>query len=624
MKKIGLLLCVFFALPIVLKSQSTLQNLKKYWYYRKRLKTEYMAVDPDNGGGTNIPSNNRHWTYGDNYITWGDTPVDIAIYLCVLATEYRLLKDYGQDYSETLQEMARALLAIERLDINAEKHFRANGHIYLPQDLNVFFLRNDVDVPCTQIPCREEDEYGNCIEWNYDYCPLYGNIHPNLNILNYNDGLLREDATSIDIEHVGSLYRGGIETNNYSVVSQDQTWWLFLGLAFIAKLVDDETLFEDIIGESSTLNYWAKKITSRLYYAIRHGTDGVDLIWRIRNPVTGELVGQDQGGITWPTCYGFAAAANHICGDDFDNFQSLTSIAARGTFLTYLDMCHLLVSDDNAYDNANGYLNLALIADMYNMNFYRIIFSNGPFSDGAPIYAHLPLMYSVLHGGGCSNGLKSYCEELLNSAYECGSWYYGENAPINRQWCGNRLLGLGGFRWMSDDGGGWRYGFYNGLDYMLYHNLYWLVYEDYSPDQLFISFDLPIYLGLWMGNDDNPFNPEVDNKIIADNTIFEDGNATYTAGYVDLVSGFEVKEGGFFEATSTGVEEGELYIDILIIVQIAILVGFQTQNFRIILAKKILLYNKIQLFQLIQRLRKILMNLLLEKTETIIFTLIQQ
>jgi len=45
-------------------------------------------------------------------------------YLSLLSTELYLLKNNGQDYSTTLKELYYAMLAMERLDLYSESHWR--------------------------------------------------------------------------------------------------------------------------------------------------------------------------------------------------------------------------------------------------------------------------------------------------------------------------------------------------------------------------------------------------------------------------------------------------------------------------------------------------------------------
>jgi len=127
-------LSIMFLLSINgLYSQTIEQNLNKYWYYRKRLKEQFMVVSNGNEQGTNIPAGHRHYQgRNSNKIKWGDATIYLANYISVLATEYKLLKDNEQDCSETLQELYNAMSTLERLDVKAELYW-GNPNLQAPQ-----------------------------------------------------------------------------------------------------------------------------------------------------------------------------------------------------------------------------------------------------------------------------------------------------------------------------------------------------------------------------------------------------------------------------------------------------------------------------------------------------------
>ncbi len=124
-----------------LYSQNIEQNLKKYWYYRSRLKEKFVYINSGNEKGSNIPVE----IFGEFELEPNTAPVyayyfgdgngNLPYYIGMLATEYRLLKDYGQDYTQTLNELIYALQAFERLDASAESYYRPNHEVF-PEDLN--------------------------------------------------------------------------------------------------------------------------------------------------------------------------------------------------------------------------------------------------------------------------------------------------------------------------------------------------------------------------------------------------------------------------------------------------------------------------------------------------------
>ena len=47
-------------------------------------------------------------------------------YISMFTIEYKLLKIYGQDYSQTIKELYFALKSFKRLDVIAELYYRDN------------------------------------------------------------------------------------------------------------------------------------------------------------------------------------------------------------------------------------------------------------------------------------------------------------------------------------------------------------------------------------------------------------------------------------------------------------------------------------------------------------------
>jgi len=118
MKQLLLYLFVFLIIKGV--SQNDLQNHKKYWYYKSRLNNDFIKISLDSG--ESIPFNERvpkdqppHLQIIPD-LNAGDGGVRLGIYLSVLATEYKLLKNNGQDLSKIKHEIFCALDAINRID----------------------------------------------------------------------------------------------------------------------------------------------------------------------------------------------------------------------------------------------------------------------------------------------------------------------------------------------------------------------------------------------------------------------------------------------------------------------------------------------------------------------------
>lgn len=118
---------VLAASTLVASSQSTNQeNLEKYWKYRDQLKQRFMKIGTDDGesipASVIIPS--RQYGQVDqttgSIIQWRDATITMGYYWIVLATEYKLLSNVGEDVQPTLNELYYAMLAFNRLDMKAE------------------------------------------------------------------------------------------------------------------------------------------------------------------------------------------------------------------------------------------------------------------------------------------------------------------------------------------------------------------------------------------------------------------------------------------------------------------------------------------------------------------------
>ena len=148
------LLILTLSIPVFISSmaQNQLENLKKYWCYRDRLRNDFIVVDQNvEHFGVNIPASEIDHTRGE--VRWDDGNMNMSHYLSVLATELWLLKNNNQDYTLTLKELFYAMLAMERLDLYSEKEWRvpnyrtsnsSSGINTFSTDRNGCHIRDDV------------------------------------------------------------------------------------------------------------------------------------------------------------------------------------------------------------------------------------------------------------------------------------------------------------------------------------------------------------------------------------------------------------------------------------------------------------------------------------------------
>ncbi len=143
-RHIGIHACIFLFLSIqYCLGQTDADNHRKYWYYRSRLVNDFVKVGLNDG--ESMPFNQRGLYspngFADPYpkLFVGDGTSTLGYYIGVLATEYHLLAASHQDTSKVRHELFCALNAINRLDFKAEGLFQPGA-----ETLNGFFIRDDI------------------------------------------------------------------------------------------------------------------------------------------------------------------------------------------------------------------------------------------------------------------------------------------------------------------------------------------------------------------------------------------------------------------------------------------------------------------------------------------------
>lgn len=95
----------------ICKAQSTEKNLLKYWYYRDRLKTDFMSCVCNENGGS-MPASIRNNQANPANLYWGDATINLAYYIGTLALEHFMLNSNGENTDETDRELFYAINAI--------------------------------------------------------------------------------------------------------------------------------------------------------------------------------------------------------------------------------------------------------------------------------------------------------------------------------------------------------------------------------------------------------------------------------------------------------------------------------------------------------------------------------
>lgn len=124
-------------------AQYDLENQGKYQYYKERFQNNYIRSGK--GFGKSIPFSQRVWKNGDektHQLEGGEHTLMLGNYIAFLGTEYKLYKESNLSTQGTLRELYYALEAFNRLDYYAETYETDPSN--LPPNLNGFFVREDV------------------------------------------------------------------------------------------------------------------------------------------------------------------------------------------------------------------------------------------------------------------------------------------------------------------------------------------------------------------------------------------------------------------------------------------------------------------------------------------------
>ncbi len=454
-----LLLAVIFLLPAFLYCQTEELNLKKYWHYRQRLIDRFMVVGPDEG--QSIPAGIRNLWNGPS-LHFGDSPVYLGYYIGVLATEYSLLTGNAQKTSRTLTELYYALEAINRLDERAESLW---GMPNKNHEHNGFLLSDDVPSDFCQ---RYSQELNRSVS---DTPAIKGS-----GIC----GVVNNVITGIDLAS---------PINN--VCSQDHLTCLLFGLALCKNYLTDSIPFRDALsGEMRTYSFRSSAISiaANIMHYLRDKPFG-GISWILRTPDK-KNISNLRGGQAVPNAYGFAEAGRFITGKEYGNVLSRLSTVYWKSIYRFPGLTRLH-PDDLLFG-----LELSCIGDSWrghgkkSKTLKRINRLGNYRASKLHLWAanqygwdlFYGSVYSLLYQPGQQTGnlvLASVIHTLNEAPYE-GPFYHGGTDAAPNGWAGSsgrfydkppdQLTGKSDFP-----------GNYNGLDYMLFYNLYCL---RRSPDSL--------------------------------------------------------------------------------------------------------------------------------------------
>lgn len=420
----------------------------KYLHYRLRLRGDgspahpgFLAVGP--GPGQSLPAARRDpqadcaedpWLGAagcqgvqlpdaQGALTWEDGTSWLGEYLAVLATERALFGAQGLPTDGTEQELSLALRALERLDEAAEAHFAA------PAALDGFFLRDDVPA-----------DFHLTAEGGYRF------PHPAAD-----EGLAGFECC------VSASSCGAPSLASGAYASVDQVAALLYGLALVERLVPEDAAVAGV-----GLRQSARSSAHRLVAHLRAGG------WRITPPGGGPPV-EEWGGDGLALSDQLARAANRICGADFGiaDYRNEASDGDGVAQFGQLEATWHTVADHRR----TTALRLVAVSGTWDPEQIALAAAD----DSKDVFA---LAHAVLQGAPLGSATQPWRIESLLSSAPCAGPCTATAACLEvDSWQGpsrttRPTQRLGGPRWPGGE--------FNGLDYMLLHNLY-LLYRGGSP-----------------------------------------------------------------------------------------------------------------------------------------------
>jgi len=443
--KIIAFLLIFVAAPLGAQDYEAYQ--KKYWHYRDRLLgqdggTGFVSIGPDKG--QSIPADGRNVTVdcekdwvmenncsvhpGTGKLNWGDATAFQGNYMAMLALEYANLQREGHEAQmrATARELHYAINAVARLDRGAEPLFG------LEPDFNGFFLRDDIPV----------DFYKDSSAIN---------------------GLRFSGTDGTTVECLSSdfscLKNRQYNSDSGKYISQDQVVGLFFGFSFIKRLIP-EVYYQD---STQTFGKMVAEQTDKIMeLCIKNN-------WTLEGP-DGEKISNKWGG-------------------DFRGFNNLFQKTAV--------RLNNQVEDERTY-KTGGTRSIGWVArstfdwafwaqaDRNHWMIFSSVVSSGVWNNRKIAKRSLKsdrvmyaLAYSVVNTMPLHDKIKRKdLDVYLQTAPEDGPCFGLPDCEAPEGWMSNH-------RWIypyfQNGNPYWNYFEWNGIDYMLFYNLYHYLYGQDMP-----------------------------------------------------------------------------------------------------------------------------------------------
>jgi hypothetical protein len=458
-----LLLGIIFSGQAIL-AQTPQLNEEKYWDYRDRLRNEFMiGIGPDIG--MSIPGNIRDTVHG--ILQFTDCTMAHGEYIAVLATEYKILTNNAAPTEQTVKELFYALYALNRLDYTAEVYFGGTA------SLNGFFMRDDI----------AEDSL---------------NMEAVLEHLN--QGLSTQKISGLDSDYMDEIPRNNEE-------SLDQAILLITGLALVTKCIPEDVVYmknneiQEFQDFETSLSLEAGHIINRIVNYMKegdsvtvqlnpsdpnlYGIQGLEWDFVIKNPTT--MMEVLRGPNAFFLSKGYTSAKYHSTGLLSPTTDLSADTVTTAIFIGFEDY---IVPNDQDFKviNLNAMANFwpdGLQMDTANTDYNARVL--GPRSQ-SQFYEWIPMIHQLIFGGAHNylrsevpsdtaffNNPKGYYEYLINLAPPEGPYNYNDSVYPNWEWSTTSRTIQPARR--GDISTPFT-GNYDGLDYMLYYNMFTLLFSE--------------------------------------------------------------------------------------------------------------------------------------------------
>lgn len=443
-------------------------NLQKYWYYRWRFQNDFIKIGDQ--PGHSIPIQSRKGIQWVQDIEVVDGTIYLGIYLSVLATEHRLLRENGSphDLEKNKRELYYAIRAFERLDKAGEELFGLPGKVdgyFTRDDVRCDFLDSAVNpenyAHFNQLKTRAPGTTAIHTIQTSDYC------YPDPERSDLNDPRIAGE------------------------MSQDQVVWLLMGFALVEKSTKPELDTVWLNDSTSVLFNFneevrrhATNVINYMKYKIPHEAGKAN--WRIYRP-DGQLVhpGHNASGFRYP----FERIGHRLYTDRAEN--PIPFGKPKGRFVWNLMKIWL------PYKNVNHPMvsSLAAVSGHWGKNPEKTakrIFRKWRKDQWHLVY--LPMM-AYLHDIDITKyAIYPEIQRELSRAPAFGPYNftdrdifeaYATNQDLPLHTAGwNRHFKFYSSRKKQEEGSADPYiyrGFYAGMDYMLLFNLHYLTHTDSLP-----------------------------------------------------------------------------------------------------------------------------------------------